>query len=49
MCNGLKVVSYFSSNGSKVTPLLFKSNLPMTGITWDIKTRIRMKEMAIIE
>jgi hypothetical protein len=33
MGNGLKVARFFSSNGSKVTALLFKSNLPTTACT----------------
>ncbi len=28
MDNGLKVASFFPGNRSKVTPLLYKSNLP---------------------
>jgi hypothetical protein len=31
MDNELKVASFFSGNGSKVTPLLHKSNLPTAG------------------
>jgi hypothetical protein len=32
MCNGLKLGSSFTSNGSKVIPLLYKSNLATTAV-----------------
>jgi hypothetical protein len=31
MGNGLKVLVSFTSNGRKVTPLLYESNMPTTG------------------